>query len=66
MRLFSVILSLTCLGLVACSRGPDEASLREELRNRIDTQFSTDLFAINELSRKGSAPSSADGSDFVI
>ena len=66
MRLCYVILSLTCLGLIACSRGPDEASLHEELRNRIDTEFSTDLFAINEFSRKGSAPSSADEGDLDI
>jgi TRAP transporter TAXI family solute receptor len=66
MHLHKLILLLTCFGIAACSRGPNEASLREELRARVNTEFSAGLFEINEFARRGSAPSSADGGDLDI
>jgi len=59
-RLFLVLLVL----LSACSRGPDNDSLRTEIQQRLDQQFSENLFQIRNLIRKGSAPR-LDGVDGI-
>ena len=48
----------------ACSRGPDNDSLRTEIQQRLDQQFSENLFQIRNLIRKGSAPR-LDGVDGI-
>ncbi|MGB5426711.1 MAG: sodium/glutamate symporter [Gammaproteobacteria bacterium] len=50
--------------LSACSRGPDNDSLRTEIQQRLDQQFSENLFQIRNLIRKGSAPR-LDGVDGI-
>lgn len=37
----------------ACSRGPGEAELRDELLRRLDTRFEEGLFAIRDFRRSG-------------
>jgi TRAP transporter TAXI family solute receptor len=59
-RLFLVLLVL----LSACSRGPDDDSLRTEIQQRLDQQFSENLFQTRNLIRKGSAPR-LDGVDGI-
>ncbi|MEA3413772.1 MAG: TAXI family TRAP transporter solute-binding subunit [Pseudomonadota bacterium] len=57
MRDLTRFVLIACLALVGCSRGPEVAVLRGDLRALIDSGFSEGLFAIRELSRKGAAPS---------
>jgi TRAP transporter TAXI family solute receptor len=65
MRHLNHILLLALLLLVsACSRGPDNLSLNTEIQQRLDRQFSENLFKIHELSRKGAAPR-LDGVDGI-
>jgi len=59
-----VLLLVLLLLLSACSRGPDDRSLGTEIQQRLDQQFSENLFRINELTRKGSAPR-LDGVDGI-
>ncbi len=48
---------LCLLGLLtACTRGPAEETLRQELQTRLDTRFHPDLFAVSRFRRNGSAP----------
>ena len=44
-----------CL-LAGCDRGPEPASLQQDLQDRLDTQFQQDLFSVREFRRTGSAP----------
>jgi hypothetical protein len=45
---------LACVLLTtACSRGPGEAELRDELLRRLDTRFEEGLFAIRDFRRSG-------------
>jgi outer membrane biogenesis lipoprotein LolB len=63
-RLIHVLLLVPLLVLSACSRGPDGPSLQTEIQQRLDQQFSENLFKIHELARKGSAPR-VDGVDGI-
>jgi len=54
--LFKTVLLLLCVLLSACSRGPDEKILRQELQTRLDNEFSAGLFKIRSFKRAGSAP----------
>lgn len=48
---------LCLLGLLAaCTRGPAEETLRQELQTRLDSRFHPDLFAVSRFKRNGSAP----------
>ena len=58
------LLLVLLLLLSACSRGPDDESLRTEIQQRLDQQFSENLFQIRDLIRKGSAPR-LDGVDGI-
>lgn len=51
-----VVLLLLYLMLSACSRGPSEDVLRQELQTRLDNEFSDGLFSIGVFKRAGSAP----------
>jgi len=52
-----ILLLLVLLALLSgCSRGPGDEILNAEIQQRIDQQFSEDLFKITKLTRKGSAP----------
>jgi TRAP transporter TAXI family solute receptor len=42
--------------LAACSRGPEDAVLPEDLQRRVDTGFEEGLFSIRNFRRTGSAP----------
>ena len=53
---FKLFFLLLCLLLNACSRGPDEDILRDELQTRLNNEFSADLFKIRNFKRAGSAP----------
>ena len=59
-----VLLPVLLLVLSACSRGPDVNSLGTEIQQRLDQQFSENLFQIHELIRQGSAPR-LDGVDGI-
>jgi TRAP transporter TAXI family solute receptor len=50
-----LLLITVCL-LAACDRGPQPASLQQDLQNRLDTQFQQDLFSVRKFRRTGSAP----------
>lgn len=54
----SLRVTLLCLlaALVACTRGPAEDVLRQELQARLDTRFQEGLFAVKRFKRAGSAP----------
>lgn len=54
-RLSYLLLVIMCL-LVACDRGPEPASLEQDLQDRLDTLFQQDLFSVREFRRTGSAP----------
>ncbi|HEY8370922.1 MAG TPA: TAXI family TRAP transporter solute-binding subunit, partial [Thermodesulfobacteriota bacterium] len=48
--------------LSACTRGPDEATLRRDLQARLDQDFKAGVLEVVGLNRQGSAPApSADG-----
>ncbi len=65
MRKFYYFLPLVLLVfLSACSRGPDNDALSKEIQQRLDQQFSDNLFQIKKLTRKGSAPR-LDGGDGI-
>ncbi len=65
MRHLSFVFSLILLvSLVGCSRGPADKILTAEIQQRLDQQFSDNLFQIKSLSRKGSAPR-LDGVDGI-
>ncbi|HHH43059.1 MAG TPA: TAXI family TRAP transporter solute-binding subunit [Gammaproteobacteria bacterium] len=51
-----ILLLLASLVLTACQRGPDSGVLRQELQDRLDTEFSPGLFQVSRFERKGSAP----------
>jgi TRAP transporter TAXI family solute receptor len=53
------------MAVSACSRGPGETAIHNEILGRLDKEFSADLFAINSLSRKGSAPVPGDDGKYV-
>jgi len=53
-----VLLSLICLWLTGCERGPDETQLQNQIQNRLETEFKLGLFDVLSLKRVGSAPSS--------
>ena len=61
---YQLLLVVLLVLLSACSRGPDEGSLNADIRKRLDQQFSEDLFTIEKLVRKGSAPR-LDGVDGI-
>lgn len=50
--------------LSACSRGPDDETLKSEIQQRLDQQFADKLFKSVKLTRKGSAPR-LDGADGI-
>lgn len=49
----SLILAVAALG---CSRGPDAAALRTEVKTKLDQRFKPGLFELVALRRQGSAP----------
>jgi TRAP transporter TAXI family solute receptor len=51
-----ILLLVLLIILSACSRGPDAKLLSIEIQQRLDQQFSENLFKIKKLTRKGSAP----------
>ena len=59
MMIKRLLIMLTCLVLVACSRQPDGDTLRSDLQQRLDTTYGVDVFTITELVRQGAA---TDGS----
>jgi len=63
-QLHHVLLFFLLLVLSACSRGPDDKSLSTDIQQRLDQQFSENLFRIEKLTRKGSAPR-LDGVDGI-
>ncbi len=65
MSLRSFCIILLVLAVSACARGPDEAVIHDEIQGRLDREFSADLFTINSLSRKGSAPVPGDAGLYV-
>ena len=58
------VFALLFVLLAGCSRGPDDKSLNADVQQRLDQQFSDQLFAIKKLTRKGSAPR-LDGVDGI-
>jgi TRAP transporter TAXI family solute receptor len=42
--------------LVGCARGPDEATLRQEVQDKLTRQFKEGLFEVASLGRRGSSP----------
>ena len=54
MRLVLVV--IIALFVIACSRGPDEQALNQDLQSRLDQNFEEGLFKIRSFNRKGSAP----------
>ena len=50
-----LLLIIMCL-LTACDRGPEPDSLRQDLQDRLDTNFQQDLFSVRQFRRTGSAP----------
>ena len=63
-RTLTILLLLSTLMLTACTRGPDNSTLEQELQKRLDSEFSPGLFTIYSFTRMGSAPS-ASGDDAV-
>ena len=63
--LLRALLITLLLAVSACTRGPDEAVIGDEILGRLDKEFSEDLFTIDSLSRKGSAPVPGDGGMYV-
>ena len=59
-----ILLPVLLLVLSACSRGPDVKTLGTEIQQRLDQQFSENLFQIHDLIRQGSAPR-LDGVDGI-
>ena len=53
-----VLLSLIILSFTACSRGPNETHLHEQIQNMLETGFKPGLFEVMTLKRVGSAPAS--------
>ncbi len=47
---------LTATMLVGCARGPDEATLRREVQEKLTKQVKDGLLEVASLGRKGSAP----------
>jgi TRAP transporter TAXI family solute receptor len=47
---------LTAMMLVGCARGPDEATLRREVQEKLAKQVKDGLLEVAALGRKGSAP----------
>ncbi len=65
MQIINYILTLVLLvALTACGRGPDTEELSAEIQLRLDQKFSDNLFQIEKLTRKGSAPR-LDGVDGI-
>ena len=54
-RLNYLLLITMCL-LAGCDRGPQPASLQQDLQDRLDTQFQQGLFSVRKFGRTGSAP----------
>lgn len=50
------VLALAVSSVAACTRGPDEAALRAEVEEKLDTSFKSGLFDVVGLNRQGSAP----------
>ena len=65
MSLRSLLFALSVLAISACARGPDESVIHDEIQGRLDKEFSADLFTIDSLSRKGSAPVPGDDGKYV-
>ena len=65
MSLRSLLIALSVLAISACARGPDESVIHDEIQGRLDKEFSADLFTIDSLSRKGSAPVPGDDGKYV-
>ncbi len=53
-RVLGVLLML--LALAACERGPDGQLLKQELQQRLDSNFADGLFSVHSFRRAGSAP----------
>jgi TRAP transporter TAXI family solute receptor len=49
-----IVLALALL--VGCARGPDEATVRREVQEKLTKQVKDDLLEVTSLGRKGSAP----------
>jgi TRAP transporter TAXI family solute receptor len=49
-------LVVALVSLLGCARGPDEATVRKELQEKLTTQVKENLFEVASLGRKGSAP----------
>jgi TRAP transporter TAXI family solute receptor len=65
MRLASLFTALLLITVSACTRGPDETAIREEILDRLNEEFSADLFTIDNLARKGSAPVAGDDALYI-
>ena len=61
----SLLIAFLVMVVSACTRGPDEVVVHDEIQGRLDTEFSADLFSINSLSRKGSAPVPGDDGLYI-
>lgn len=61
----SLLIVLLVMAVSSCTRGPDEAVIYNEILARLDKEFSADLFTINSLSRKGSAPVPGDDGMYI-
>lgn len=61
-------LSVLLVGLIlgGCSRGPDAATLEQQIRDNLDSNFREGLFEITSLRRTGSAPVTEAGEDRLL
>ncbi|WP_044870313.1 TAXI family TRAP transporter solute-binding subunit [Pseudomonas sp. LFM046] len=51
----ALLLGLLALSLVACSKGPDQATLETEVQQRLQQAFGTGVVSLASLDRRGSA-----------
>lgn len=50
---------LVLLALAGCTRGPDQAGLRADVQQQLDTLFGSRMLAVHSIRRQGSAPLAA-------
>jgi TRAP transporter TAXI family solute receptor len=55
-RMWAGLTVLTVTMLLGCARGPDEAALRQEIREKLTKEVKDGLLEVASVGRKGSAP----------
>jgi TRAP transporter TAXI family solute receptor len=57
--------SILLLLLSACTRGPDNTVIQQEITSRLNNEFADGLFEVNKLSRRGSSPNPTGEGVFI-